>query len=233
MAMKKVGFLAVLGILLFAIPSPSDATIDPVKEQEVRSKIDVLQIPFIKNGSQIKDSRVKYYANTFAGTVFITDDEIVYALRGGSTERGGAEGAVYKDHPQWAKRFIYRRSGLRSFVGADPRVRPEGCIIKEKFLNAKKTQVIGIKEAETKVSYFKGNDQSKWKSNISTYQEIGLGEIYDHIKLNLKAYGKNIEKLFIIERGGKPEDIAVKVEGAKGLKVTEYVNDYETPLVRI
>ena len=224
--MKKVSFLAVLGIFLFAIPSPSAATLDPVKEKEVWSKIGILQIPFIKNESQIKDSRVKYYANTFAGTVFITDDEIVYALKGdnvGADPRvrpghGGAQQAVPKKN--------FRRSGLRSFVGA-PLAAPsategnKGWIIKEKFLNAKKTEALGIKEAETKVSYFKGNDPSNWKSNIETYQEIGLGEIYDHIKLNLKAYGKNIEKLFIVEKGGKPEDIAVKVEGAKGLKVNE------------
>ena len=73
--MKKVSFLAVLCILLFAIPSPSDATIDPAKEKELRSKIAVLQIPFIKNESQIKDSKVKYYANTFAGTVFIKNKQ--------------------------------------------------------------------------------------------------------------------------------------------------------------
>ena len=234
--MQRVSFLAVLGIILFAITSPSDATIDPAKEKEIRSKIGVLQIPFIKNESQIKDSRVKYYANTFAGTVFITDDEIVYALRGENPRvrpgHGGEQQAVPKKD--------YRRSGLpsarlleaglRSFVGAplaapsvgaNPRVRPEGCIIKEKFLDAKKTEAIGIKEAETKVSYFKGNDPNNWKSNIQTYQEIGLGEIYDHIKLNLKAYGKNIENLFIVEKGGKPEDITVKIEGAKGLKVNE------------
>jgi len=154
----------------------------------------------------------------------------VYKLRG---ENVGADPRVRPGRAE-AQRTVpkkdFRRSGLRSFVGAplaapsvgaNPRVRPEGCIIKEKFLNAKKIKALGIKESETKVSYFKGNDPSNWRSNISTYQEIGLGEIYDHIKLNLKAYGKNIEKLFIVEKGGRPEDIAVKVEGAKGLKVNE------------
>jgi hypothetical protein len=192
-----------------AIPSPSDATIDPAKEKEIRSNIGTLQIPFIKNESQIKDGRVKFYANTFAGTVFVTDDEIVYALRGESKEQGA------------------RRGVLQYAQGGAPLAAPyttevtKGCIVKEKFLNAKKTEAIGIKEAETKVNYFRGNDPNNWKSNIQTYQEIGLGEIYNHIKLNLKAYGKNIEKLFIVEKGGKPEDITVKIEGAKGLKVNE------------
>ena len=40
-------------------------------------KIDSLRIPFIQNNGQIDDS-VKYYANTFAGTVFVTNDSLVY-----------------------------------------------------------------------------------------------------------------------------------------------------------
>ncbi|MCX5885857.1 MAG: hypothetical protein NT096_08115 [Proteobacteria bacterium] len=124
--MKKISSLSFLLLFItsttFADTPPlnpqNTGSIDPAKEREVRSKISVLQIPFIKNESQIKDSRVKYYANTFAGTVFITDEEIVYGLKGESTERGGTQRAVYKDHPKRAKRFIYRGSGLRSFVGA-------------------------------------------------------------------------------------------------------------------
>ena len=178
--MKKICVLSILFLFLtstaFAVTQKKIPT-DPVKEKEIKTKILSLQIPFIKNISQIKDTKVKYYANTFAGTVFVTDDEIIYGLKG------------------WA--------------------------VKERFLNAKKTIAEGIRGAETKVSYFKGSDQNNWKSNIPTYQEIGLGEIYDHITLNLKAYGKNIEKLFIIEKGGKPEDIAIKVERAKKLKVNE------------
>jgi len=177
---KKVVLLSIMFLFLtstaFAV-TQNKIPIDPSKEKKMKTRILNLLIPFIKNISQIKDTKVKYYANTFAGTVFVTDDEIIYGLKG------------------WA--------------------------VKEGFLNAKKTIAEGIREAETKVSYFKGSDQNNWKSNIPTCQEIGLGEIYDHIKLNLRAYGKNIEKIFIIEKGGKPEDIAIKVERAKKLKVNE------------
>jgi hypothetical protein len=203
-------FLFFASTAFAAISKPN--TIDPAKDKEIRSRLGILQIPFIKNESQIKNSRVKYYANTFAGTVFVTDDGITYSLRGKSMEHVGASLAA-------------------PFVGA--RVRPEyraenkdkevvkGWVIKERLLNARKIKVVGIAKAETKVSYFKGKDQSTWKSNIPTYQEVGLGEVYDHIKLSLKAYGKNIEKLFIVEKGGKPDDIMIKVEGAKGVWINE------------
>ena len=157
-------------------------SIDPAKEKEIRAKLPTFQIPFIKNESQI-DSRVKYYAPTFTGTVFVTDDSITYALKANKEET------------------------------------PKGWVIKESFLNAKDTKAKGQKASETRVSYFKGKDRRNWKANIATYKEIGLGEIYDHIRLHLKAYGKNVEKIFVVERGGNPEAIAIEVKVAKGLKV--------------
>ena len=45
-----------------------------------------LQIPFIANNGQV-DERVKFYAKTFGGTVFVTKDgEIVYALPNNSSD---------------------------------------------------------------------------------------------------------------------------------------------------
>ena len=159
--------------------------IDHAKEKGMRSKFGVLQIPFIKNESQIKDSSVKYYANTLQGTVFITDAGITYSIR---------------------RKNITDESS-------------KGWIIRESLLNAQRIQAEGITASETNVSYFKGKDKSNWKSNIPTYQEVSLGEVYDSIKLNLKAYGKKVEKIFIVEKGGNPENITVNLEGASGLMV--------------
>ena len=45
-----------------------------------------LQMPFIANNGQV-DKQVKFYANTFGGTVFVTKDgEIVYSLPNNSSE---------------------------------------------------------------------------------------------------------------------------------------------------
>jgi len=84
---KRISFLLSALIILFIITGVITGvafagTIDPAKEKVITSKLGVLQIPFIKNESQIKDKSVKYYANTFAGTIFVTDKgEIVYSLR--------------------------------------------------------------------------------------------------------------------------------------------------------
>ena len=97
----------------------------------------------------------------------------------------------------------------------------KGWVIKESFVGASISNVKGEEEAITKVNYFKGKDAVKWRRNISTYNLVSLGEVYDGIELKLKAYGNNVEKLFYVKPNANPERIKVRVEGAKGLKVNE------------
>jgi hypothetical protein len=161
--------------------SAGSLTTDPRKD--VKSKIGLLKIPFIKNEAQIKDVGVKYYANIISGNVFVADDSITYSL------------------------FNREGSGVKRWT------------VKEKFIGSKKTSVESVKESPTKVNFFKGKQKETWEMNIPSYEVISFGEVYDHIKLNLNAYCKNIEKVFIVEKGGNPEDIAIGIEGAKALKV--------------
>ena len=42
--------------------------------------ISKLELPFIKNEGQINSEQVKYYANTFAGTVFVTNNGLTYSI---------------------------------------------------------------------------------------------------------------------------------------------------------
>jgi len=95
-----------------------------------------------------------------------------------------------------------------------------GIAIKEVFTN-KKIKVKGLEPSPTKINYFKGNDKSKWKTNIPSYRSVYLGEVYKGIDLTLRAYGNNVEKLFTVLPEENPDVIKIKVQGAKGLKVNE------------
>ncbi|AMM42197.1 hypothetical protein HS1_002415 [Candidatus Desulfofervidus auxilii] len=97
----------------------------------------------------------------------------------------------------------------------------KGWVIKESLVGASISNVKGKEEAVTKVSYFKGKDPSNWKRDISTYNLVSLGEVYKRIELKVKAYGKNVEKLFYVKAGANPESIKIKIEGAKSLRVNE------------
>ena len=52
-----------------------------VNKNAIIKKVSALQIPFMENHGQIKDKSVRFYVNTFAGTVFVTEKgEVVYSL---------------------------------------------------------------------------------------------------------------------------------------------------------
>ncbi len=78
----------------------------------------------------------------------------------------------------------------------------------------------GQNSSQTKTSYFQGK-QAEWKSNVSTNDSIRLGEIYNRIDVHLRAHGDNVEKLFVVEDGGNPADITLKLEGVDKLAVTD------------
>ena len=91
--------------------------------------------------------------------------------------------------------------------------------LKETIVGGKIGGITGEQPAVTKVNYFTGNDPSKWKTNVSTYNLVNLGEVYNGIELSLKAYGDNVEKLFCVKPGISPELITVQLDGGKSLQI--------------
>ena len=53
----------------------------------------------------------------------------------------------------------------------------------ESFTGCNETVISGESNSITKMNYIKGNDPGKWKSNISTYNVVNMGEIYNGISL--------------------------------------------------
>jgi len=143
---------------------------------EQEAKLVSLQVPFVPNEGQLGNEQVKFYADTFAGTVFVTDDGITYALPN-------------EDDSGWA--------------------------IKEEFIGAKAFAPAAVSSSGVLVNYYTGLAQK----SLSSYEEVTLGEVYDHINVNLRAYGNNVEKIFTVAPGGDPAAISVKVTGTDELSV--------------
>src|SRR3990167_6970863 len=176
------------------------------------------QIPFIANNGQVAD-RVKFYANTFGGTVFVTKEgEIVYSLPNNSSELGVESLECKNDRIQNTEYSIVLPASCivdHDSKSAIPNQKSKisGIALKEEFVGAKTRTIQGDEPSVTKVNYFKGNNPEKWKNNISTYDFVNLGEIYKGIELKLKAYGDNVEKLFYVKPGASPDQIKIKLSG--------------------
>lgn len=77
---RAVLFCGVLVFFLSMVFSKALTAGNEPSKTEIIQKTKSLQIPFVANDGQT-DERVRFYANTFGGTVFVTKDgEIVYAL---------------------------------------------------------------------------------------------------------------------------------------------------------
>ena len=162
------------------------------REQRVSERLASVQIPFVANSGQT-DPAVAYHASTFAGTVFVTrDGQIVYSLPEARVLASGEQTTARK--AGWAL--------AETPVGA--KVRP-----------------VGRQRAETQVSYFVGNDPRSWRTEIPTFEEVSLGEVWPGINLELRAHGANVEKIFTVEPHGDPSAIRMSLAGAESLRVNE------------
>src|SRR3989338_1495885 len=73
-------------ILLFTPILTANEPATKPTNQEFKQKTAKLHMPFIANNGQMHE-RVKFYAKTFGGTVFVTKEgEIVYALPNNSSD---------------------------------------------------------------------------------------------------------------------------------------------------
>ncbi len=85
-------------------------------------------------------------------------------------------------------------------------------------------EIIGEEELLGKVNYFKGNDPSKWVTNISTYAKIRYKEIYPGIDLVYYGNKGQLEHDFIIKPGANPNDITLSFEGIEKIELDDNSN---------
>lgn len=161
---------------------PANETPQPPTLSQAEKLLDKTSMPFIENVGQ-QDEKVRYYTNTFAGSVFVTDDGLTYSFT--------------KD----------QKTGI-------------GVSVKENFVDSQALQPIGLEKSVATVNYFVGNEEN-WHSNIPTYGSIVLGQTWPSVNVELKTYGKNIEKIFTVLPDGSVDSIRMSFYGIKSLSINE------------
>jgi hypothetical protein len=212
MKAKRLNFKSFGMVLLLALAGPmfsfnGNATLasaDKAQDKkEIMEKAYRMRLPFIANEGQI-DKEAAFYARTFGGTLYVTEKgEMVYSL------------------PRISKAKSQDRvSKAQTDNKSDNKI--DVWVLRETLIGAYKIHPEGMDKAKTKVNYFIGSDKKKWKTGISTYNDLSLGRVYTGIELSLKAYGNNIEKVFTVYPTGKVSDIRLKIDGASSMKVNPY-----------
>ncbi len=194
-------------ISLFVIakrPVALSATI-PSASREVRSKI-----YFEQNRGQV-DERAKFISRGAGPTMFLAATEAVYVLpmpseedgekgRRGDMESAMADASFRRDVPA-SQRLAF---ALRmQFVGANPAA-----------------EVSGDGELVTRANYFRGNDPSRWLTDVPAFSRVRYDDVYPDIDLEFYGNGENKSQYdFIVQPNADASRIELDFAGAESVAI--------------
>jgi len=175
---------ALLASLFLALtPHAGLAQIAEPTQAATVARLDGLSLPFIANAGQT-DPSVGFYAQTFAGTVYVTrQGELVYSL---------------------------------------PPAKPgeRGWTLVERFKDGK-AQAAGLNANASQVSYIKDQHGKAMTQTAQTFGSVALGEVFPGVKVELRAHGKNVEKIYTLSPGADPARIRMDVAGTDALSLDQ------------
>ena len=183
-----------------SVAVPTAPNIDAVKQ-----RINVASAPFVPNAGQW-DARAAFAAKTFAGTLFVTTDgKLVYSLPAASpsaASTASSASAVSAGRDAQTQRALALTESFVSAAGETRIATPHG-----------------YRPAESKVSFFIGNDARKHQPNLNTYDRVNLGDVFPGVNVQLRATGTNVEKIFTVAPAQDPSQIHVKIDGALSVAI--------------
>ena len=82
------------------------------------------------------------------------------------------------------------------------------------------SQIVGSNELSGTVSYFIGNDPSKWITSVPTHAKARYQQIYPGVDLVFYGNEQQLESDFVIAPGADPHQIRLRFEGGKALRLS-------------
>src|SRR5207244_12907628 len=70
-----------------------------------------------------------------------------------------------------------------------------------------------------KVNYLRGNDPSKWQTNVPTYGRVRYVGLYRGVDLVYYGNGQQLEYDLVIDPGADPAKVRFRLEGAHHLRI--------------
>ena len=169
----------------------------------VQSTYGKLPLSFEANQGQW-DSSVQFVTRGRGHTLFLTPREAVLTARTGGA-KDGEKGITAAQHKPLSSPSPSSQSVVRmKFAGADPQA-----------------EMVGLDKLPGIVNYFIGDDPSKWRTHIPTYQKVGYKDLYSGIDLVYYGNQGQLEYDLIVAPGADPNQIMLAFDGAEQLTVDE------------
>jgi hypothetical protein len=180
----------------------------PVARAQAMKTYAALPMMFEANSGQT-DARVKFLSRAPGYALFLTDKEAVLSLPAGSPASAPAHGAQHS----------------RSFPSShleEPEAPRLTRTVRLKFAGGNTSAAIsGRDQLPGKTNYFLGNDPKQWHTNVPNYSAVEYRGIYSGVDAVFRGDNRRLEFDFNIAPGADPNIIALKVEGARRIRLNQ------------
>jgi len=151
-----------------------------------------IPLSFVKNNGQV-DKNVEFYEKGIGHSTFFTRDGVYISL-------------IKREKLKENKKTGNAKQQQALFT-------PLGINKNHKITSE------GMKRG--RVNYFKGNEPSKWKTNIPAYKAVVYNDIYRDVDMKFYGNNKQLEYDIIVKPGADLSDVKFSYDGIKNLKVTD------------
>ena len=84
------------------------------------------------------------------------------------------------------------------------------------------SQSVGLEGLMHRTNYFRGNDESKWRTDISNFRQIQMNNIYQGIDAVWKGKENGgVQYDFVLEPNADPNRIEWEIDGAESVEIDE------------
>ena len=146
------------------------------------------------------------------------------------------------NYGQWNNDLIYVTKGADINIGItlnkilfyQTKSNSEIQVFQTEFINALSPIVVPKVELQTKFNFIIGNNPNYWKTNLSSYSQLQLINIYPGINLLLKFEDNKPRYDFVIQPGSNPNKIKMRITGAETINTNKnnlIINNVKTGLI--
>jgi len=150
------------------------------------------------------DDLVQFRAADGWTTIWLTGDGILYAL-------SRPTGDPIRPEPGPRKAVLTQPENLFEDIffgfklqGSNPR-----------------SKVSGVSQKEFHFNYFLGNDPTRWKTLVPSFDTVVYHGIYDGIDMKYYGSDEGIEYTFLVSSGADPSAIRIRYEGVESVRVED------------
>ncbi|MGA6828714.1 SBBP repeat-containing protein [Nitrospira sp. NS4] len=175
----------------------------PASTARVQSAYGRLPLSFEANQGQW-DPSVQFVTRGPGHQLFLTPKDAVLALRTRDAKGEGRGGDINQSLPSSSPSPTSQSVVRMKFDGANPQA-----------------EIVGLDKLPGIVNYILGEDPSKWRTNIPTYQKVEYKDVYPGVDLVYYGNQGQLEYDFIVAPGADPKQITLAFEGVETIGVDE------------